>query len=53
MAAVQGDASWPEIFSRYQVNLVMLVPDRPLLKQLQQADWKLLYQDSQAVIYGR
>jgi hypothetical protein len=51
-AAVRGEANWEEILARYSVDLVMLQPDRPLLKQLDQAGWTPLYQDAQVVIYG-
>jgi hypothetical protein len=53
ISAIQGSADWKEILARYQVDLVMLQPDRPLLQQLPGAGWKLLYQDTQVVIYGR
>jgi hypothetical protein len=50
---VQADAGWQEILDRYQVDLVMLEPDRPLLLGLEKAGWKRLYADRQAEIYGR
>jgi len=53
ITAVQGGEGWQEILDRYQVDLVMLQPDRPLLVDLAQAGWQPLYRDSQAVIYGR
>lgn len=53
ITAVQTGSGWQAILSRYQVDLVLLAPDRPLLKALPAAGWKLLYQDDQAIIFGR
>jgi hypothetical protein len=53
ITAVQAGPGWQEILGRYQVALVMLEPGRPLLAELPGAGWRLLYQDDQAVIYGR
>ncbi len=53
ITVIQAKENWKEILSRYAVDLVMVQPDRPLLQPLQQAGWKLLYQDAQVVIYGR
>jgi len=50
---VQAGEGWQDVLDRYQVNLVMLQPDRPLLPDLSKAGWRLLYHDSQAIIYGR
>lgn len=53
ITVVQAGEDWQEILDRYQVDLVMLQPDRPVLVVLPQAGWRRLYRDPQAVIYGR
>jgi hypothetical protein len=50
---VQAGPGWADVLSQYQVDLVMLEPGRPLLSKLPQAGWKLIYQDTQVVIYGK
>jgi len=53
IATIQAEPGWQETLDRYQVELVMLQPGRPLVRQLRESGWKLLYSDSQAVVYGR
>jgi hypothetical protein len=52
-ATSQASPGWQDTLTRYQVDLVMLAPDRPLLKAVDAAGWKLVYQDQQAVIYAK
>ncbi len=53
ITVVQAGEGWQVILDRYQVDLVMLQPDRPVLTVLPQAGWQMLYRDPQVVIYGR
>ena len=53
IGAVQAGPGWQETLERYEVDLVMLSPDQPLLQQLPGAGWNLLYQDAQTKIFGR
>jgi hypothetical protein len=53
MNIIQAQPGWQKLLARYQVDLIMLEPGRPLLAQLEAAGWKRLYADAQAVIYGR
>lgn len=50
---IQAGAGWQTILDRYQVDLIMLQPDRPVLAELEDAGWRRLYEDDQAVVYGR
>jgi len=53
IVAIQAGPGWEDVFRRYPADLIMLQPDRPLLKKLSEQGWKLLYEDSHAVIYGK
>jgi hypothetical protein len=53
MDTIQAVGRWEATLDQYQVDLVMLQPDRPLLKKLDETGWKWLYADTQVVIYGR
>ncbi len=48
-----AENGWAEALERWQVNLVLLEPDAPLLKALQGAGWRVLYRSQTAVLYGR
>lgn len=53
MDALNAKPGWENLLDRYSVDIILLAPDRPLLGELSQAGWELLYEDDQAVIYGR
>lgn len=53
LQVIQAEGGWQEILERWQVRLILLEPGRPLLKELPQMGWRMLYQDRQAVLYGR
>lgn len=48
---VQAGEGWQEIVARYEINWVVLQPDRPVLGRLAINGWVLVYADEQAVIY--
>lgn len=50
---VQAGEGWQDELDRWGVNLVLIEPDRPLVKALDEAGWKLLYLDEMSVLYGR
>ncbi|MCF6278330.1 MAG: hypothetical protein L3J16_06245 [Anaerolineales bacterium] len=50
---VRGGETAYQILDARQINLILLEPDYPLLKELPSRGWKLLYRDGMAVIYGR
>ncbi len=51
--AVQAQPGWQEVLDRWEVRLVLLEPDRPIVSKLEIEGWQLLYKDEQAVLYGR
>jgi hypothetical protein len=49
-----ADPGWDDILKKYHVGWTILPPDHRLSRLLaQRADWKLVYSDSVASIYGR
>ncbi len=53
ITAVQAGKGWQAILDQWKIKLVLIEPGRPLAVELPLAGWKLLYQDDQAVIFGR
>jgi hypothetical protein len=53
LQVMRGEAGWQAALERWQVRLVLLEPGAPLVGQLSQNGWKLLYQDERSVVYGR
>jgi len=50
---VQGEEGWQESLDEWGVNLILLEPSRPLLKELASNGWDLIYEDDTAVVYSR
>jgi hypothetical protein len=44
---------WQDLLDRWDVNLVLIEPWQPVVAQLPQNGWHLLYEDDMAVVYGR
>jgi len=53
VSVVDADPGWQNILNQWGVRLVLLEPDRPLVKELPGAGWHLLFQDAVSVLYGR
>ncbi len=53
ITAVQAGKGWQAVLDQWKIKLVLIEPGRPLAVELPLAGWKLLYQDDQAVIFGR
>ena len=50
---VQADDGWQAELNKWGVNLILLEPSRPVVRQLASDGWQLLYEDDLAVVYGR
>lgn len=50
---VRAEDGWQEALDRWEVHLVMLEPNTPLVYRLEVAGWQQLYSDEVAVLYGR
>ena len=53
LQVIRGEAGWQAALDGWQVRLVLLEPGTPVVGQLAQNGWNLLYQDERAVVYGR
>ncbi len=53
MSLMGADEGWEQKLDAWEINLVLVEPDRPLVKELQAKGWNLLYSDPGSVIYGR
>jgi hypothetical protein len=53
MMVVQAAPGWEKVLIQWDVSLVLVDPQRPLVSELTRAGWKQLYADSQAVLLQR
>jgi hypothetical protein len=53
LRGMRGEAGWQTLLDRWQVRLILLEPGTPVVGQLAQNGWNLLYQDERSVVYGR
>ncbi len=53
LGVVNQADDWRAILDRWGVNLILVEPDRPVVKSLAENGWRLLYSDPVAVVYGR
>lgn len=50
---VQAEDGWEQILEEWGVGVILLEPDRPVVAQLENNDWRLLHKDEKSVAYGR
>ncbi len=53
MTVVQAGNGWQAILNRYDVEYILLQPDRPVVDQLEMNGWELLYRDDASVLFGQ
>lgn len=53
LKVVQAREGWQEILDRWQINLILLEPDQPIISNLVRTGWKLLLKDGVAVLLQR
>ncbi|HEX2981276.1 MAG TPA: hypothetical protein VHO48_13485, partial [Anaerolineaceae bacterium] len=53
MTVVQAGEGWEQILDRWNVRLILLEPDRPLVPFLADAGWELHEAEEGYVLYGR
>ena len=49
----RAEAGWEQVLARWEVNLVLIEANAPLARVLEAENWRLLYADEMAVVYGR
>lgn len=53
VSVVNADPGWQDILDHWGIHLVLIEPNRPLVRELTSAGWHLLFQDRVSVLYGR
>jgi hypothetical protein len=53
LTVVEGGEGWRDILNRWDINMVMVEPDRPAAALLVENGWRQVYADSTAVILRR
>lgn len=53
LQAARAEPGWEAVLERWEARLVLMEPGSSLVKALEAGDWRLLYQDELAVIYGK
>lgn len=48
--AVLGDPEWDTIFEEWDIHLVLLQPDRPIIALLKNNGWQMVYEDSRSIL---
>jgi hypothetical protein len=50
---VQGGEGWQEDLESWQIEMVLVLPDRPVVSQLIEAGWEVQYRDEKAILLSR
>ncbi len=50
---VDAKGDWNAALDRWDIHLILLEPDWPVIPMLADHGWKLLYSDQQSVLYSR
>ncbi len=50
---VQADDSWQDVLEEWDIGVILLEPLRPVVTQLEDQGWQLLYEDEISVVYGK
>lgn len=53
VTVVQAGEGWQQILNRWQVTLILLEPDRPVVMQLAAAGWNIILEGPGYILYGR
>lgn len=53
LQVMRAEGGWEAVLNRWDVKLVLVEPGMPIDKAVEEAGWKLLYQDDVAVVWGR
>ncbi len=51
LQVVRAEDGWEEVLRRWEVGVILVEADMPLVKELEGTEWQLVYQDDLAVIF--
>jgi hypothetical protein len=50
---IQGSQGWQAVLDKWNVRLILVQTDRPIVRLLGQNGWKQLYKDDQSILFSR
>ena len=50
---VQANDGWQSVINKWNVKLILVQSDRPIVRLLDENGWKQLYKDNQSILFGR
>jgi uncharacterized membrane protein len=53
LQVVRSEPGWQQVLDQWDVRLVLIEPGMPIVGQLQDAGWQLLYKDKTAIVFSR
>jgi len=53
LQVVRAEPGWQDVLDRWEIGVVLLEPDMPVVSELESSGWERAYADSLAVIYRR
>ena len=53
MTVANGNDGWQKILDQWNIHLILLEPGWPITQKLTDYGWKILYQNSNAMLFGR
>lgn len=53
LQVMRAEDGWEDVLKQWEVRLVLVEPDTPLIEKLIQQGWTALYQDELAVVYAK
>lgn len=53
VTVVQANDGWEEILEKWHVEVILLEPYRPVVEDLSERGWELIYEDQQAIVFQK
>jgi hypothetical protein len=53
LEVVSAEPGWQDLLDKWEIGLILLEPDWPVVAELEDEGWLLSYEDEQAVVYTR
>jgi hypothetical protein len=53
LQVVNANNGWQTVLDKWDINMILIEPTWPIVKVLPYAGWRILYQDSISIIFGR
>ncbi len=53
LSVMGGEEGWEDVLDEWDAGVVVIEPYSPLVRELEDGGWRLMYEDGEAVVYGR